>query len=109
MVAATVCALVPEIGTLEDKSISALTGVAPHPRQSGATDKPRRVRGGRRHVRDVLYMAALSAILHNPILQRFHERLKQKGKHGHVCLVAVMRKLICLLNQLCANPDFTLA
>jgi hypothetical protein len=109
VLAATVCALMPEIGTLGDKTISALAGVAPHPNQSGPNDRPRHVRGGRKHVRDVLYMAALCAITHNPILRRFYKRLKDKGKHGYVCIVAVMRKLICLLNQICANPNFIIA
>ena len=107
--AATICALVPEIGTLSDKTISALVGLAPPPDQSGPNDRPRHVRGGRKHVRDVLYMAALGAITHNPILRRFHQRLKDKGKHGFVRIVAVMRKLICLLNQICSNPNFIIA
>jgi len=109
VLAVTVCALLPEIGTVPDKTISALVGLAPHPDQSGPNDRPRHVRGGRKHVRDVLYMAALCALTHNPILRRFHQRLKDKGKHGFVCLVAVMRKLICLLNQICSNPDFIIA
>jgi transposase len=109
VLAATVCALVPEIGSVADKSISALVGVAAHPKQSGLNDRPRHVRGGRKHVRDVLYMAALCAITHNPILRRFYKRLKDKDKHSFVCIVAVMRKLICLLNQVCANPNFIIA
>lgn len=107
--AVTLRALVPEIGTVGDKTISALVGLAPHPDQSGPNDRPRHVRGGRKHVRDVLCMAAVCALTHNPILRRFHQRLKHKGKHGLVCIVAVMRKLICLLNQICSNPNFIIA
>jgi transposase len=109
VVAVSMCALVPELGTIGDKAVSSLVGLAPHPNQSGASERPRRVKDGRRHVRSVLYMAALTTIRCNPILRKFHQRLKKKGKHGYVCLVAVMRKLICLLNQICADPKFTLA
>jgi hypothetical protein len=54
-------------------------------------------------------MAALCAITHNPSPRRFHQRLKDKGRRGFVCLVAVMRKLVCLPNQICSNPDFIIA
>lgn len=109
VVAASICALVPEIGTIEDKSISALLGLAPYCNQSGLTDRMRHIRGGRKAARDALYMAAVSAMRCNPILRSFYHRLKEKGKHSYVCLTAVMRKLICLLNRICADPDFILS
>jgi transposase len=67
------------------------------------------VRGGRKHVRDALYMAAVCALTHNPILRSFHQRLKDKGKLGLLCIVALMRKLICLLNPICSIPNFIFA
>lgn len=109
VVARTICALVPELGQIEDKTAASLIGTAPHPNQSGPNEKRRKVRGGRKGARDVLYMAVVSAIRFNPILKCFYQRLKGKGKHGHVCIVAVMRKLICLLNKICADPHFSIA
>jgi transposase len=60
-------------------------------------------------VRKALYMAALSAARHNSILKEFFLRLLKAGKRKKVALVAVMRKLIVLLNRLLKNPDFKLA
>jgi transposase len=54
-------------------------------------------------------MAALCAAHSNPILKAFYERLRAKGKPAKVCLVAVMRKMVCLLNRLAQDPNFTLA
>lgn len=107
VVAASVLALMPEIGAISGKTASALLGVAPHPNQSGGSAKPSRIRGGRHELRSVLFTAAMVAMRCNPILKAFNQRLKDKGKPGKVRVVAVMRKLICLLNKICANPDFT--
>lgn len=109
VVARTVCALMPEIGQIDDKTAAALIGTAPHPNQSGPVEKRRFTRGGRKPVRDALYMAAVSAIRCNPILKTFYLRLKQSGKHGTLCLVAVIRKLICLINRICSDPNFKIS
>lgn len=107
--AATLLAELPELGKLGGKEISALVGVAPVNRDSGKFRGRRTTQGGRAHVRKVLYMAALVAARHNPILKAFYQHLIQKGKPAKVALTAVMRKLIILLNRLIKNPNFTLA
>jgi len=102
-VAAGVLAYMPELGMISDKTASALAGLAPYADQSGLVEKPRHIRGGRRELRQVLFPAAMVAMRSNPILKTFNQRLKDKGKPGKVRVTAVMRKLICLLNRLCAE------
>lgn len=110
VLAATLLAYVPELGHISDKTLSALVGVAPHPHDSGNLRGKRRVRGGRANVRKVLYMAAVASVRFNPILKAFYSRLRnQAGKPAKVALVAVMRKLLGVLNRLIADPDFSLA
>ncbi|MCP5545723.1 MAG: IS110 family transposase [Akkermansiaceae bacterium] len=110
VLAATLMAYLPELGQVDGKVIAALVGVAPHPNESGGRSRKRKVTGGRDCVRHVLYMAALSAIRYNPILSAFYERLRdQKGKPHKVAIVAVMRKMINVLNHLAADPAFSLA
>lgn len=109
VLAATLLAYVPELGKIESPQLSSLIGVAPHPKDSGKSRAPRHVRGGRPQVRRVLYMAAVCAVRCNPILAAFYQRLRANGKPAMVCLVAVMRKLVCLMNRIILNPNFTLA
>jgi transposase len=99
-------AFVPELGHLSDKQASALIGVAPYNDDSGKTKGIRRIRGGRARVRKVLYMAAVSAQQHNPILHEFYNRLIQQGKPPKVALTAVMRKLVVLANRIVSDPSF---
>ena len=106
-VAACVLAHMPELGTISDKTASALAGLAPYPNQSGPVSRPSRISGGRHEVRVALYPAALCAMRHNPVLRQFNQRLEAKGKPGLVRAVALMRKLICLLNKICADPHFS--
>jgi transposase len=108
VLAATILAYVPELGQLDSAKLSSLLGVAPHPKDSANTRSPRHVRGGRGQVRSVLYMAAVCASRWNPILAAFYQRLRSRGKPATVALVAVMRKLVCLLNHLIQNPNFVL-
>ncbi len=109
ILAATLLAHVPELGHIESAQLSVLVGVAPFAHDSGADLRPRHIRGGRAVVRHVLYMAALCAIRCNPILAAFYRRLRQAGKPPKVGIVAVMRKLLVLLNRLVADPGFLLA
>ena len=109
VLASTLLAYVPELGKIESSQLSALIGVAPHPRDSGKSHSPRHLRAGRAQVRHVLSMAAVCAARCNPILAAFYQRLKANGKPPKVCLVAVMRKLVCLMNRLILDPNFTLA
>jgi transposase len=109
VLAATVLAYIPELGRLESAQIAALIGLAPYPADSGKTRAPRHVRGGRAQVRHVLYMAAVAASRFNPILAAFYQRLRANGKPAKVCLVAVMRRMACLMNRLIQEPHFVLA
>lgn len=109
VLAATLLAYVPELGQIADKSLSALIGVAPFARDSGSSHRPRHVRGGRSVVRQVLYMASVAAIKYNRILGEFYQRLRSAGKPASLALVAVMRKMLGVLNRLLADPHFSLA
>ena len=93
-------ALMPELGQLERKPISALAGLAPFNRDSGSSKGKRLVWGGRQHVRNALYMAALVAAHHNPIIKDFYQRLLNKGKPKKLALTACMHKLLIILNAL---------
>jgi len=109
VLAATVLAYIPELGQVESRQLSALIGVAPFPDDSGKKPAPRHVRGGRAQVRHVLYMSALCATRWNPILSEFYQRLRANGKPAKVGIVAVMRKMTCLMNKVIQEPDFVLA
>jgi transposase len=101
--AITACALLsdlPELGQLDRKKIAALVGVAPFNRDSGKRHAPRRIKGGRSAVRNVLYMAAVVAARFNPIIKTFYEHLLAAGKKKKVALVACMRKLLTILNAM---------
>lgn len=99
----------PQLGSLEKGQAASALGVAPHPRESGQYKGKRFIAGGNARVRRVLYMAAVCAARHNPILRNFYTRLIAKGKPSKVALIAVMRKLIELINRLLKYPDFVLA
>ena len=88
----------PELGALNRSETAALVGVAPFNRDSGALRGNRKVWGGRGQVRAALYMAALVATRHNPVLRDFYQRLCAAGKPKKVALTACMRKLLTMLN-----------
>ncbi|SED29242.1 transposase [Rhizobiales bacterium GAS191] len=94
----TLIALLPELGHLSRRAIASLVGVAPFDNDSGQRSGKRHIKGGRGAVREVLYMAALSAKTHNPIIAEFAKRLA--GKEPKVMLVACMRKLLVILNAM---------
>ena len=100
MTIATLFADLPELGTLDNKRIAALVGVAPFNRDSGTHRGKRMIWGGRASVRAALYMAALVASRHNPVIRAFYERLCAAGKPKKVALVACMRKLLTILNAM---------
>lgn len=93
----------PELGTLNRKQIAALVGVAPLNQDSGRFRGRRRVWGGRAHVRTALYMAALVAARHNPVIKEFYQRLLDAGKPHKVALTACMRKLLTMLNAMISS------
>ena len=78
-------ASVPELGRIDNKAAAALVGVAPFVRKSGTMTAPARIHGGRAAVRSILYMAAVTASRHNPVLRPFYERLIAKGKPPKAC------------------------
>jgi transposase len=98
--ASTMVALLPELGHLNRQEIAALVGLAPIAKESGKKRGKRRIFGGRAPVRSVLYMAALSASKHNPVIKRFYEHLLAQGKEKKLALTACMRKLLVILNAM---------
>ena len=97
--AALLLAQLPELGQLNRREVAALVGVAPFNRDSGKMRGKRAIYGGRRPVRHGLYMAALVAAHHNPILRAFYLRLRAAGKPAKLALTATMRKLLIALNS----------
>jgi transposase len=100
IVARTLLAELPELGSLDRRRIAALAGLAPFTRQSGTWRGKSFIGGGRSAVRSSLFMAGLVAIRHNPVLKAFRDRLVAKGKLKIVALVATMRKLLTILNAM---------
>jgi len=98
IVALTLMAGVPELGTLNRKKIAKLVGVAPLARDSGTLRGKRTCWGGRADVRACLYMAALVAVRFNDTIRAFYRRLLAAGKPKKLALVACMRKLLTILN-----------
>jgi transposase len=98
--AASLLAELPELGQVNRQEIAALVGVAPFNRDSGRFRGKRSIWGGRASVRSVLYMAALTARTHNPILRAFAKRLEAAGKPFKVVITACMRKLLTILNTI---------
>lgn len=96
----TLMAHLPELGRLNHKQIAALVGVAPYDRQSGTLKGRSMIRGGRAVVRNVAYMAALIGARCNPVLKAMKQRLADKGKPAKVILVALINKLMTLLNAI---------
>jgi transposase len=88
----------PELGRLHRGEIAALAGVAPFNQDSGTLQGQRRIQGGRPRLRRVLYAATIAAAQWNPVLRTFHQRLRAAGKPPKVARVAVMRKLLTILN-----------
>lgn len=100
IVARTLLADLPELGTLNPKRIASLAGLAPYTRQSGNWKGKSMIGGGRKTVRRVLFMAALVASRHNPVLKTFRDKLVAAGKPKMVAIVAVARNLLVILNAI---------
>jgi len=99
----TLMALLPELGKLNRRQIASLVGVAPLNRDSGKFRGKRMISGGRKPVRNALYMATLAAIRCNPMISSFYLRLRQDGKEFKVAITACMRKLLIILNAMLKN------
>jgi transposase len=93
-------AKLPELGQVNNHKITCLVGLAPLDKDSGKLRGKRMISGGRADVRTALYMAALSAIKHNPVIKTFYDRLTNAGKPFKVEIVACMRKILVILNSM---------
>jgi transposase len=105
-VSASLIADMPELGSLSGTKASALAGLAPMNRDSGLYRGQRKTQGGRPAVRQALYMAALTAARHNPVIRPFYQRLRQAGKPPKVALTACMRKILVILNAMLKNRTY---
>jgi transposase len=100
LTASYLISFLPELGKINHKQIAALVGIAPFNRDSGTLRGKRFIQGGRAIVRKILYMAALASIrCRYSDLRVFYQHLRTRGKAGKVAIVAVMRKLLLVLNS----------
>jgi len=100
-VTATAClAYLPELGTFTKAQVARITGLAPIANDSGKASAPRHIHGGRKSVRNSLYMAAVVAISYNPKIKHYATSLRRRGKPTKLVIAAVMRKLIVILNAI---------
>jgi len=102
----TMLAALPELGSLNRRSIAALVGVAPMNRDSGKFRGYRAIQGGRHWVRTTLFMSTLVATKHNPVIAALYRRLLAAGKPKMVALTACMRKLLTILNAMVKTNTF---
>ena len=100
VLATTLLAALPELGTLTHKQVAALVGVAPLNRDSGTKRGRREIWGGRTAVRGTLYMATLTATRCNPVIRAYFTQLRERGKAFKVAMVACMHKLLTILNAM---------
>src|SRR5262245_19507765 len=101
---ANLVAGMPEFGQVSGEIAAALIGLAPYDDDSGARRGERHIKGGRRWVRNAIYMPCVgAATLNNPVIKAYYDRLIAKGKKPKVALVACMRKLIVILNTMIAR------
>lgn len=105
-VSASLIADLPELGLLPGNKATALAGLAPMNRDSGQYRGKRMIQGGRPAVRQALYMAALVASRHNPVIREFYQRLRLAGKPPKLALTACMRKLLVILNAMLKNRTY---
>ena len=101
---ANLVAGMPELGQVSDEIAAALIGVAPYDDDSGKRRGERHIKGGRRWVRNAIYMPCVGAATqNNPVLKAYYQRLIAKGKEPKVAIIACMRKLIIILNTMIAR------
>lgn len=100
IIARTLIAEMPELGTLDRRQVAALAGLAPWTRQSGQWKGKSLIGGGRKSVRNALFIGAMVAARHNPALKSFRDKLVAAGKSKRLALVAVARKLLTILNAI---------
>jgi transposase len=93
-------AQMPELGRVGPKQVAALAGLAPFNVDSGSYRGKRAIAGGRKRVRDAVYMGALNAVRRDPTLKAFYQKLRAAGKPAKLALIAVARKLLTILNAM---------
>jgi transposase len=99
----------PELGKISSKQISSIVGVAPKNKDSGLFKGTRKISGGRKDLRNDLYMSALSVIQRKSVLNDFYVNLVKRGKKPQVAIVAVIRKIVSIANSLIKNNQNFLA
>jgi transposase len=104
--AISILSSLPEIGTLSDGKLNRLVGIAPEEKQSGTKEWQRRIWGGRKDVRNALYMAAVASIKWNAILGSYYRKKRAEGHLHKWAIVPTMRKLLSLLNRIARDPNF---
>jgi len=104
--ALSILAGLPEIGILTDAQLNRLVGIAPEEKQSGTKEWQRRIWGGRKDVRNALYMATVAAIMWNDILGSYYRKKRAEGHPHKWAIVPTMRKLLSLLNRIARDPNF---
>ncbi len=98
--AVTIIAECEELGETGRSQLAKLSGLAPLANDSGKMKGRRHIRGGRKNLRNALYMAMLATVKYNPKIKEFYERLKSKGKPAKVAMIACARKMLGLLNAM---------
>lgn len=106
VLAQTLIAELPELGYIDRAAITSLVGLAPFNCDSGKMRGKRKIWGGRQSVRNTLYMSALVAATYNPVIKRYYNSLKDRGKPSKIALVACMRKLLLILNSMMKTKSF---
>lgn len=107
LTAVSILAELPEIGRINDAKLNRLAGLAPEEKQSGSKEWQRRIWGGRKDVRNALYMAAVASIKWNAILGGYYHKKRAEGHPHKWAIVPTMRKLLSLLNKIARDPRFT--
>ena len=104
--AIAILASLPEIGYLTDTKLNRLVGIAPEEKQSGTKEWQRKIWGGRKDVRNALYMATVASIMWNAKLGSYYRKKRAEGHPHKWAMVPTMRKLLSLLNRIARNPNF---
>ena len=106
LTAISILAGLPEIGKLSDQKLNRLVGIAPEEKQSGTKEWQRKIWGGRKDVRNALYMATTASLIWNSKLKAYYHKKKAEGHSHKWCMVPTMRKLLSLLNRIARDPNF---
>lgn len=106
LTAVSILAQLPEIGRLDDAKLNRLVGISPEQRQSGTKEWQRRIGGGRKDVRNALYMAVTAGLMWNSILSDYYRKKRAEGYSHKWAMVPTMRKLLSLLNRIARDPNF---